>query len=152
MRAKTINEIRQNVEGSGLAPIGIGKSGMNAAYKNASILSPNIKSIESKNYTKSGWASLLPLKDLMPKLLDTVPENVIMVGSNGISDEAENYLHTQVFNDGKYLTKTTTMLEWKDTENFVEAIIHTNNIKGASIVEYTTPEDRFVVYFFFRTR
>ena len=150
MKAKTVNEIAKG--GSGWGAIGVGHSAMNDGYKNLVITSPhcaNAKPISDEDYT---WASLLPLKDLIPTLLDTSPDNIISAGGRSITDDTEKYLNTQVFNDGNNLEKKTISLNWKDTDRIVIATIYTNYIKGVTIAEYTTPENRDVAYYFFRKK
>jgi len=153
MRAKSVNEIKQDKD-TGLSAIGVGKTQMNEAYKNVSLLSPNIKSKTELGLTDPDiiWASLLSIRELIPDILGSNPANIIRVSSRSISDEAKNYLHSKIFNDGSQLSKKTINLVWKSTDENVKAAIYTNYSKGATIVEYTTPEGKDVVYFFFRTK
>jgi hypothetical protein len=154
MRAKFINEIKQDIQSSGLGAIEIGKEGMNTAYRNVIRLAPHLKPWKSMDVTIQNTSSLTPLKTLIPKLLDTPEINILMAGSRSITDEAENYLHSNIFNPNLKdpNDKIEIDLLWKDTDRYIKVTIYTNFAKGSCMAEYTTPEDRFVVYYFFRKK
>jgi len=73
MRAKLINEIKQNIEGSGLGPIGIGHSGMHKGYDYIKNMFPHSLSFLNKRKKSFHAASeeIVPeIKLFMPKILE----------------------------------------------------------------------------------
>ena len=150
---ESLNEIKRNIEGSGLGPISVGTYALYKAYNIASNIDPNLKKHKTLDiaYTEIEQViendELLELKQQLSNLLDAPLRNIIMTSVKLMSDEVLNYAIEQTLNTTSNIIYDEINVGKKLNDTIT---ITTNKTIGISHVRYKSDTGIIKNFFCFR--
>jgi len=151
MKAKIIlNEIKQDIKGSGLSAIKVGHSAMTGAFDGLSKIVNNVHSFA--DLTKKIGTHLRNLDSFIPDLLNESPENIIQLPEYSIRrTKVDEYLKHEVFKsspDIEYLGRRISYFDSK-IKHFSEipCKIAVNRKMGAVWLKYQDQGEETYVFF-----
>lgn len=171
MRARFVNEIKQNNKISGLGSIGIGSIGMCKAFEVCSTFNPKLKQILPMDSLYWKWESPLEkFPDKMSKILGVTKDRLVHIIEQELNEKSKDYLRN-IFSDIRdieewptsYIRRDEMQLRYIEAEPvdkvndstqyyYTDMIIYTNELLGVSVViERDNLNNSMIRFFIFRT-